>query len=127
MRAFINETEPIVNQLSKENNELILAGDFNINLLKCDSLELIDEFYDMFLTKGLFPNITLPTRITKSTATLIDQIYTRFDKKVSNENYAGIITSNLSDHFPIFLCIPIEVEKINILKKLSSKIILLKI
>ena len=65
MNAFISETEPIVNTLTKGNNELILAGDFNINLLKCDTLELYNEFYEMFLTKGLFPNITLPTRITK--------------------------------------------------------------
>ena len=64
-----------------------------------------------FLTRGLFPNITLPTRVTKNTATLIDQIYSKFDKKVSNENFAGIIDSNLSDHFPIFLCIPLEIEK----------------
>ena len=120
MRAFINETEPIVNKLSQENNELILVGDFNINLLKCDSLELYDEFFEMFLTRGLFPNITLPTRVTKNTATLIDQIYSKFDKKVSNENFAGIIDSNLSDHFPIFLCIPLEFDK----NKYSKKIII---
>ena len=121
MRAFINETEPIVNKLCKENSELILAGDFNINLLKCDSLELYDEFYEMFLTRGLFPNITLPTRVTKNTATLIDQIYSKFDKKVSNENFAGIIDSNLSDHFPIFLCIPLEIEKNKHPKKVFIK------
>ena len=121
MKAFINETEPIVSQLCKGNHEVILAGDFNINLLKCDSFELYNEFYEMFLTKGLFPNITLPTRITKNTATLIDQIYSRFDKKVDNKNFSGIITSELSDHFPVFLCIPLEVEKVKHPKKIVIK------
>ena len=111
MNAFINETQPIVNKLSNENTELILVGDFNINLLKCDSLQLYNEFYEMFLSYGMIPNITLPTRITKNSATLIDQIYSKFDKKVNKDNYAGIINSNLSDHFPIFLCIPLETEK----------------
>ena len=118
MRAFMSETEPIINTLTKGNNELILAGDFNINLLKCDTLELYNEYYEMFLTKGLFPNITLPTRITKNTATLIDQIYSRFSKKVNNDNFSGIINSDLSDHYPIFLCIPLEAEKIKHQKKM---------
>ena len=51
------------------------------NLLKCDSCELFNEFFDMCLANGLIPNITLPTRVTKSTATLIDQIYSKKSDK----------------------------------------------
>ena len=108
MRAFIDEIEPILIPLGRTKTELILAGDFNINLLKCDTLQLYNEFFEMCLSYGLLPNITLPTRITKNTATLIDQIYSKFDKKINDNNFAGIIDSKLSDHFPIFLLIPLE-------------------
>ena len=32
-------------------------------------------FYDMLTTNSLLPNITYPTRITRTTATLIDTIF----------------------------------------------------
>ena len=94
MRAFIDEIEPILIPLGRTKTELILAGDFNINLLKCDTLQLYNEFFEMCLSYGLLPNITLPTRITKNTATLIDQIYSKFDKKINDNNFAGIMILN---------------------------------
>ena len=121
MRAFISEFEPIVNKLCKEKIQLLLAGDFNINLLKCDTFQLFNEFYELLLSFGLIPNITLPTRITNTTATLIDQIYSKFDKNVNSDYFAGIIASKLSDHFPIFLSIPLDVEKVKQSKTVTIK------
>ena len=47
--------------------------------------------------------MTLPTRITEGSDTLIDQIFTNNDKK--DFHLSGIILSNISDHFPYFYCI----------------------
>ena len=54
------------------------------------------------MSQGFFPNITLPTRVTNTTATLIDQIYSKtYD--TSQNSYSGILVSKISDHFPIFI------------------------
>jgi hypothetical protein len=48
------------------------------------------------------PTITKPTRITHTSATLIDNIYVRHQ---SMDLYSGIIPFNISDHFPVFCLI----------------------
>ena len=50
-------------------------------------------------TNLLFPLITLPTRITSYTATIIDNIFTN---DLENYSFSGLILSDISDHLPIF-------------------------
>ena len=57
-------------KLSFENKELYLLGDFNIDLLKTDDDDNIDEYYNIISS-----NITLPTRITSTSRTLIDNVF----------------------------------------------------
>lgn len=45
--------------------------------------------------------ITKPTRVTATTATLIDNIYTRF--KHHDTMVSGVINADISDHFPVFI------------------------
>ena len=47
---------------------------------------------------GLLPSITRPTRITHSTATLIDKIL--IDQKFSKQYKNSVLIENLSDHLP---------------------------
>ena len=74
-----------------------------------DFKEKYNDFFEMFITAGLFPNITLPSRVTNRTATLIDQLFSKFENKDSN-CYAGLISSTLSDHYPIFLFKSLELD-----------------
>ena len=113
MCTLIAEFEPILHDLSKDNAEVIICGDFNMNLLKLDQYEKYDEFFELFLSQGFFPNITLPTRITNTTATLIDQIYCKSYESTQN-SYSGILVSKISDHFPTFIFKP---YKLNFLKQ----------
>ena len=53
----------------------MLAGDFNIDLLKLNSNTKYQEFYDSLAEFDFLPIITLPTRISKRNATLIDHMY----------------------------------------------------
>jgi hypothetical protein len=46
-----------------------------------------------------FPLITLPTRITAHTATVIDNIFTN---NSDNHSLNGLFPSDISDHLPIF-------------------------
>jgi len=57
------------------------------------------NFLNTLLTHSLFSLITLPTRITQTSATLLDDIFSNSDPE-SKE--CGIIYSSLSDHLPVF-------------------------
>ena len=51
---------------------------------------------------GLYPLINKPTCITQFTATIIDNVFTN---KITHETVIGIITTDISDHLPVFtLC-----------------------
>ena len=57
--------------------------------------------------------ITKPTSVTAETLFLIDNIFTNFIFDTSLKLKKGIIKSNMSDHFPVFvsLCSPSKTHK----------------
>ena len=94
--------EDILNKIKtnfKNAQDVILSGDLNLNLLNHKTHRETGQYLDILLENGLLPLITLPTRIANRSATLIDHISTN----IKDDNYdTGIITSDISDHFPIF-------------------------
>lgn len=98
---FNNEfLSPLLKKTSKENKTIILLGDFNINLLSCNTEISHSNFLDRLGEYQILPAITLPTRITDTSSTLIDNIF------VSPTNYSSIsgnLTVAISDHLPQFL------------------------
>ena len=103
IKAFITELEPIIQELSSSNTEVLVCGDYNINLLKMTGEAHFSDFFEMMLGHSFYPKITLPTRLnTSSRATLIDYIYCKLSS-CSISTCAGIILDQLSDHFPYFL------------------------
>ena len=88
--------------LNKENKEIYISGDFNIDLLKYDTNKKYQEFYDQMTTSGVLPQILQPTRITESSSTIIDNIYTN---NLSNDITSGNVLIQISDHLLQFSCI----------------------
>jgi len=84
--------------------EVIISGDFNIDLLKIREKPVFSEFFETFLINGYIPKITLPTRLTSNNGTLIDNHFCKISTNFSDTT-SGIIISNLSDHFPYFTCL----------------------
>ncbi len=82
-----------------ENKVQIICGDFNIDLLNPNGNKRITDFTDSLYSKGLFPVITKPSRITKNTATLIDNIYTN---EIEGKIVGGLFINDMTDHFPVF-------------------------
>ena len=78
---------------------LIVAGDFNINLLKYNVTSHYSEFLECSYSAGLFPTVSLPTRISSSHSALIDNIFVN-DPVLSG---SGLIVSDITDHFLIFV------------------------
>ena len=62
---------------------------------------LSSEFLGILYSFNLFPLITKPTRVTKDSATLIDNIFTNDFKETIN-HHQGILFNDISDHFPIY-------------------------
>ena len=64
-----------MNKFSKEEErKLIIGVDHNLDLMKSDKHKPTKEFIELNLEHELIPTVTKPTRITKNSATLIDNI-----------------------------------------------------
>ncbi len=87
---------------------LTLIGDFNINLLQYLSHSETSNYLEILLSNELLPLITLPTRITQRSATLIDHISSSIKDDKDN---SGILINDLSDHFATFYIRDLKVEK----------------
>ena len=60
------------------------------------------NFFDMMTSISLLPNITFPTRITRTTATIIDNI---LSNSLEDTVVSGIISNkSISDHQIIYTC-----------------------
>ena len=80
----------------------VLLGDFNIDMSAQIMNSAIHEFQNITFTHCLQPKINLPTRITPTSATIIDNVFTNiFDKKST----VKIVVDDISDHLPIYFAI----------------------
>ena len=84
--------------------EIIIGLDHNLDLLNRNSHENTQKFIENILDQDLIPVITKPTRITRSCATLIDNIL--LSKTLCNSEQCYIIENDLSDHLPSMVVIP---------------------
>ena len=94
--VFIND---LTSRIKTESKCCYILGDYNINLLNVDQHNPTQEFTDIMYSQALFPCITKPTRITRNSATLIDNI---FCSDIGNNEFTGILYADISDHFPVF-------------------------
>ena len=60
------------------------------------------EYFDEVVSQSFIPRITLPTRISEQSSTLIDNIYTN---NIDERESAGILLNQISDHQMIFTLI----------------------
>ena len=70
-----NYISPFLQQISKENKRLVLMSDFNINLLNFNDVDSVKNFVDILESSFLLPSISLATRVTATSSTLIDNIF----------------------------------------------------
>ena len=96
---FNHYYKELLDKLTLETNKTILIGmDQNLDLLKSHIHSQTQTFLENTLNANLIPTVTRPTRITKSSATLIDNI------NISNQlNYkfdSHILLSDILDHMP---------------------------
>ena len=83
----------MMDKVNEGNSNIVLLGDFNIDLLKSQSSW--DSTTSLF---GLHQLINCATRITQTSATLLDHIYTNNEQMVSKVQVSDIC---ISDHCPV--------------------------
>ena len=73
---FIKEYKSMMKLLrAQKEHELVIGLDHNLDLLKYHISSPTHKFLDLNLDADLLPSITMPTRVTKSSATLIDNLF----------------------------------------------------
>ena len=95
--VFLASYSSLVCAMKKEcPNGTIVGLDHNMDFIKACSHQQTNDFIQLNLGLGMIPTITWPTRITKSSATLIDNI-------LVSQNFFGnfigsILVNDMSDH-----------------------------
>jgi len=90
----------ILSKINKERKKCYIAGDYNIDLLKHDSHVLTSDYINCIFSHHFYPTINKPTRITATSATLIDNIITNV---CQSQFTPSILYADISDHLPIII------------------------
>ena len=68
--------ENSLKKLHKEDEEIYLCGDFNIDLLKLETISVYQEYYNLLCSYDFLPHIIQPTRIVENQIpSVIDNIF----------------------------------------------------
>ena len=100
---FIKSIKKILFNATKENKNIFLVGDMNIDALTYNKFKNTKNFFDDLLEKNIFPSIHKPTRVTRNSYSIIDNI---FSNNLANGDFeADIFKTGISDHFPTYLIV----------------------
>ena len=96
--AFIEKLDELLLIINKSNKDSIILGDFNIDLSKDYSTK--NNFINTLHSCSFYPTINIPTRVTDSSRTVIDNIITN----IHNTKFeSGVLMYDISDHYPTVL------------------------
>ena len=109
LSLFNLEFLTILGKINERNPKpTIIAGDFNIDLLKSEVHLQTGEFLNNLTSHSFMPTIFHPNRITETSATLIDNI---FFNSIAYQFETAIVYSDISDHFPVAIHINLKISK----------------
>ena len=94
-RRYIDDLETYLSDVLPTVDEIILMGDLNINMAEPDSCRAI-AFRDMLESFGLIQIINSPTRMTATTASILDLIIVSDADLVESSGVFPV--GNISDH-----------------------------
>ena len=113
----------LIEKLSFENKNIILMGDFNIDILKYDTNKDSEEFLDKMYTNFLWPYITSLLCVTPRSQTLIDNFFSNIIEESSNSDN---LTTTISDHFVQFVLFKTKKTNINVIARIKSVLDILR-
>ena len=108
LSEFCKSFESTIEKLNSRKLMHYIGGDFNADLLKSNSDINIKDFMNLSYSLGYIPLITHPTRITTTSSTLLDHVYTN---NVVGEHKSFILVEDVSDHLPVMVCSNLSLPK----------------
>ena len=116
--AFIDSLIYYVRQFTQLNVPVIVAGDFNVNLLNPNRLVYVDSFILSMLELGLRPIINIPTKFNLANHitrfSILDQIWVT--QCIVNQK-SFVLPLDITDHFPVGAILDLPFNVINNIKK----------
>ena len=107
-KHYLKYLRDVCDVLNKSGKSFVLGTDQNIDMLKISN-QNVKELFNIMSRSDMTATILKPTRITNSSATLIDQIY--LSEKLFRNVKSHILLSDISDHFPCMIDIQCKIEK----------------
>lgn len=101
IERFLDFFESLLDYASLNRFRLVCGGDFNIDILNDNNSSNV--FITRLFSAGFMNTITTPTRVTPSCSSCLDLIITNFNTDIS---IAGTLSSDISDHCPVFMAYP---------------------
>ena len=108
LSEFCKRFESTIEKMNSRKLMYYIGGDFNADLLKSNSDINIKDFMNLTYSLGCIPLITHPTRITSTSSTLLDHVYTN---NVVGEHKSFILVEDVSDHLPVLVCSNLSLPK----------------
>ena len=103
-KIFLDNLLECLDICNKTSKRCFITGDFNYDLGDQNNIH-VSNFVELMLECHYFPVINKPSRITDSSATVIDHIWTNLH---SHQIKSGAILSPLSDHLPVYMSINLQ-------------------
>lgn len=94
---FLDNLERLLDKITELNIDCILVGDFNINSLGCLNNDL-KRLLDLLSAHGMTNEVDFPTRISATTSTSLDHVYSNLP---GGSVSAMPVTTHLSDHLAV--------------------------
>ena len=115
--TFQEQFSKILRKFSYSNQAFILMGDYNIDLSKQNTNNKVTNYLNELHSAGCYSLINKPTRITDTSATTLDHIYSNSLHKIS---VSGVLISDISDHLPTFCVMTSNIQR-NLTPKLMIR------
>lgn len=96
LASWNDKIEETLEKIFIENKEMVIFGDFNYNFITTGSNN--SKWNNIIDTFNLSQLITQPTRVTPTSSTTIDHIYSNQPQNIS---YTAVPILSISDHYPI--------------------------
>ena len=126
VKEFRSHFGEILDQLSTQKLPTVVAGDINIDFIRCTDHTETAEYLNNLLENSFMPMILMPTRITTHSATLIDHIYFYggYDRKgftCKSGNFLTDITDHLANYFLLMNDKPLHCNRRPMTRVFSQK------
>ena len=100
---FITNIKRVLKKCEKMNKSTVVMGDLNYDLLDTDNIH-VNCCVDTFFENGFYPLINIPTRITDTTATVLDHLWTNI---VETPIKSAVLVDQIADHLPVYMSLAI--------------------